>query len=147
MGIDPAQPWDSGPSEESSRTSGNSSSPRKKANYVGAPKIFALEQACRDVTEAFGGYGCYLVGSALQTPDWRDVDVRFIMKDEEFAALFPDAGQHWEQDPRWLLMTVSISERLSKVTGLPIDFQFQPQTHSNERHKGTRHAIGFRIRS
>lgn len=118
---------------------------RKKANYIGAPAIFSLEQACRHVTEAFGGYGCFLVGSALERADWRDVDVRYIMDDSEFAKLFPDAGQHWEQDTRWLLLTVSISERLSKVTGLPVDFQFQPQTHANERHKGPRHSIGFRV--
>ena len=122
--------------------------PRKKHNYVGAPAIFALEQACRILYEAFGdiGFGCYLVGSCLERPDWRDVDVRCILSDDGFAALFPDAGQHWEQDARWLLLTISISERLSKLSGLPVDFQFQPQTHANERHPGNRHAIGFQIR-
>lgn len=126
--------------------------PRQKANYVGAPAIFALETACAQVCEAFGSYGCYLVGSALDRPDWRDVDIRYIMADEEFAKLFPDAhvfpdgkGGCWEQDPRWLLLTVAISERLSKLTGLPVDFQFQPQSHANERHKGKRSAIGFKI--
>ena len=118
---------------------------RVKACYVGAPAIFALETACRQINEAFGGYGCYLVGSAMERPDWRDVDVRFIMADEQFAEEFPDAGQHWEQDAKWLLLTVAISERLSKVTGLPIDFQIQPQTHANERHKGMRSAIGLKI--
>lgn len=119
--------------------------PRKKANYVGAPQIFALEQACRTINEAFDDYGCYLVGSALERSDWRDVDVRFIMPDEKFAALFPKAGHFWEQDARWLLLTVSISERLSKITGLPVDFQIQPQSHANERHKGQRHSIGLTI--
>src|ERR1700690_133329 len=118
----------------------NISCPRPpKANYIGAPKVFALELACRDICAAFNGYGCYIVGSALARPDWRDVDVRFIMADADFAVLFPDAGEYWEQDTRWLLMTVAISERMSKVTGLPIDFQFQPQTHANERHNGLRH--------
>ena len=100
---------------------------------------------CQQVHEALGGFGCYLVGSALERPDWRDVDVRLIMKDEEFAELFPAAGHAWEQDPRWLLLNVSIAERLSKLTGLPVDFQIQPQTHANERHSGKRHAIGFRV--
>jgi hypothetical protein len=120
---------------------------RKKHCYVGAPKVFALEQACRDINEAFGDFCCYLVGSSLERPDWRDIDVRFIMPDEKFNELFPavTADGHWESDPRWLLLTISISERLSKVTGLPIDFQFQPQTHANERHKGIRSAIGLRI--
>ena len=118
---------------------------RKKANYIGSPQVFALEQACRSINEAFDGYGCYLVGSCIERPDWRDVDVRFIMPDDRFAVLFPKAGQCWEQDARWLLLTVAISERLSKVTGLPIDFQIQPQTHANERHKGPRHSIGLVI--
>lgn len=117
-----------------------------KASYVGAPAIFALELACRQLCEAFPGFGCYHVGSSLERADWRDVDVRFIMSDEEFADLFPDAGQHWEHDARWLLLTVSISERLSKATGLPIDFQFQPQTHANEHHKGQRSALGMNFR-
>ena len=117
--------------------------PRKKAPYVGAPAIFALEQACQQINAAFDGFGCYLVGSALERPDWRDVDVRLIMADEEFDALFPDAGRTWEFHPRWLLLTVAISGWLSKITGLPIDFQFQPQTHANKIHSGPRHALGL----
>ncbi len=123
--------------------------PRVKGIYIGAPACFALEEAIRHVAEAFAdesGYaGIYVVGSALQRPDWRDVDVRFIMDDAKFAELFPSAGDHWEHDARWLLLTVAISERLSKLTGLPIDFQFQPRTHANKHHKGPRNAVGMRI--
>lgn len=118
---------------------------RKKASYVGAPAIFQLEQCCQQINDAFGGFGCYLVGSALERPDWRDVDVRLMMSDEEFARLFPDAGDHWEHDPLWLLLTVAISTWLRQVTGLPVDFQFQPQTLANAQHKGLRHALGLRI--
>ena len=118
---------------------------RQKAIYIGAPKCFVLEWACRQITEAFDCYGCYLVGSALERADWRDVDLRLIMHDEDFAKLFPDAGQHWEHDARWLLLTASISEHLSRVTDLPIDFQFQPQSHANEHHNGMRSAMGLKI--
>jgi len=120
---------------------------RKKHNYVGAPAIFALEQACATVWKAFcedaKHGGCYLVGSALESADWRDVDVRCILDDAAFAALFPQAAQSWEQDTRWLLLTVSISAWLSKQSGLPVDFQFQPATHANKVHAGQRHAIGL----
>lgn len=121
--------------------------PRKKGVYVGAPACFALELACKHINAAFGGFGCYLVGSALERPDWRDIDVRFIMKDEEFDRLFPGTLKDgiWEFDARWLLLTVSISEHLRRLTGLPVDFQFQPQTHANERHKGMRNALGLRF--
>ena len=118
------------------------SEPRKKAVYVGAPACFALEAECQLLNRAFPG-SCYLVGSALERPDWRDVDVRMIMDDDAFAALFPHAKSHWEFDARWVIMTVAISERLSKLTGLPIDFQFQPRTHANDRHKGPRNALGL----
>lgn len=121
---------------------------RNKTSYVGAPAIFALELAIRDVNDAFDSYGCYLVGSALERPDWRDVDVRCIMSDEAFSAEFPGctmASADWEFDAKWLLLTVSLSERLSRVTGLPIDFQFQPQTHANSRHKKQRSALGLRL--
>lgn len=125
---------------------------KQKASYVGAPAIFALEQACRQINEAFGRPSscgcCYLVGSAIEGPGWRDVDVRFIMPDEEFCELFPDAHADnalWEHDQRWLLMTTAISERMSKVTGLPVDFQFQPQMFANKHHDKRRHAIGLSV--
>jgi len=117
--------------------------PREKFCYVGAPAIFALSQACQDLNRAFGGFGCYLVGSATQRPDWRDVDVRFIMDDEAFDRLFPGVENHWEFDPRWMIMTIAISERLSKLTGLPIDFQFQRQSHANKHHTGQRQPLGM----
>lgn len=119
--------------------------PRRKSNYIGAPACFALELACQPLVEAFGDYGLYQVGSSLERPDWRDVDLRYILPDGDFAKLFPDAGDNWEFDPRWLLMTTAISQWLSTQSGLPIDFQFQPQTHANARHKGARNAIGMRI--
>ena len=123
-------------------------SQRKKGIYVGAPACFALEEACKVINDAFEGQ-CYLVGSAMERPDWRDIDVRFMMNDEDFLALFPDsaplAHHKWEFDPRWILLTVSISAWLKKLTGLPVDFQFQPTSHANERHKGPRNALGLRF--
>ena len=123
--------------------------PRKKSTYTGAPACFALELCCKQLTAAFGWGtgGLYVVGSALERPDWRDIDLRYILPDKEFARLFPDAGDHWEHDPRWLVLTVAISGWLRAQTGLPVDFQFQPQTQANERHKGLRNAVGLRFAS
>lgn len=128
---------------------------RHKGVYLGAPACFALELAIRPVCEAYGVYdgreyrgGCYLVGSVLQRPDWRDVDIRLMLTDEAFAVEFPNAGQHWEHDAKWLLLTTAISKHLMMATGgLPIDFQFQPSTEANKRHKGHRNAIGLRMSS
>ena len=117
---------------------------------MGAPACFELELACRELMEAFdykeGICGCYLVGSALERPDWRDIDIRFIVDDVSFGKLFPNAGltSNWEHDARWLVMTTSISDWLSKRTNLPIDFQFQAMTYANARFKGRpRNALGI----
>lgn len=123
----------------------------KKVTYIGAPACFALEQACKQIMEAFDDpeahVGIYVVGSCLERPDWRDVDVRMMLDDEYFKKLFPSAhitNASWEFDPRWTLLVVTISEWLKKQTGLPVDFQFQPMTFANAKHKGPRHAIGLR---
>jgi hypothetical protein len=120
--------------------------PQRKACYVGAPAIFALDHACRTLTEAFGGFGCYLVGSSIERPDYRDVDVRFILSDAEFEARFPDAHGHgaFQHDARWLVINMAIAGWLAKASGLVIDFQFQPQTWANEWHPGQRQALGLR---
>lgn len=125
-----------------------------KSCYIGAPAHFALEMACKQIRAAFApgddGYGdIFIVGSCLERPDWRDVDVRMMLDDDSFAAMFPsvirpyDAGGTWEFDPRWTLMVTSISEWMKRQTGLPIDFQFQPMTHANEKHAGKRYAAGL----
>ena len=128
------------------------SEPKRKVTHIGAPACFALEQVCKQVREAFSDpdeyVGMFVVGSCLERADWRDVDVRMMMSDKAFARLFPNAildhGAAWEFDPRWILLTVSISKWMSEQTGLPIDFQFQTMTYANEKHKGRRHSVGLR---
>lgn len=84
---------------------------------------------CVAINKAFGGFGCYLVGSALERRDHRDVDVRYIMGDEEFDAMFR-AGDT-VRDAYWSLLCLSISVWLRDVTGLPVDFQIQRQSDCN----------------
>lgn len=118
----------------------------KKSDFVGAPAIFHLSNACLLINKAFGGFGCYLVGSALERPDFRDVDVRFIMEDAEFDKLFPCASPHVADsfiNPRWSLICSAISELLRKQTGLPVDFQIQKQSHANKRYGFRRHPLGI----
>lgn len=106
---------------------------KHRANYVGAPQMFKLQNACLIINQAFDGYGCFLVGSSLRKKEWRDVDVRFIMSDEAFAAMFPgltNEGAAWLH-ARWSLMCTAIADQLSTATGLPIDFQFQSQKFAN----------------
>lgn len=113
----------------------------KRANYLPVPHVFNLNQACMVLSEAFG-YGVYLVGSSLHKRDYRDVDVRAILPDEEYDRLFPGIGIE-QHHPLWSVMCASISLFLEKATGLPVDFQIQRQTEANEKYKGARHALGM----
>lgn len=138
------------PSDPPKQSEAPTAESRKKLSYVGVPAYWELQMACQELVRAYsnGTYGgCFLVGSVLERSDWRDVDVRFMLDDAEFNKLFPDAQMHWEADPRWLITCSSISLWLSKRTGLPIDFQFQPMTHANKVHGKalgkTRHSIGL----
>lgn len=116
----------------------------ERACWLPAPEQFLLEQAILAVNEAFGGVCCYLVGSALERRDYRDVDVRCILEDEHFDRLFPGAASCGTpaRNPLWSLMCTSIALLLKKQTGLPIDFQIQRMTDANARHSGRRNALG-----
>ena len=113
-----------------------------RANWVAAPHFYNLNSACCLINKAFNGFGCYLVGSSLDRRDYRDVDVRYIMYDDEYDRMFKnDSG--WT-NPLWSLMCTSISMWLSQQSGLPIDFQIQRQTQANAEHKGKkRSALGI----
>ena len=95
----------------------------KSRGYLGGPPYKTLEHALMIVRQAFDAE-CYLVGSVLRTPDYRDVDVRMIMDDVPFNALFGDVASYgWS--PLWSLLTSAISAYLSQMTSLPVDFQIQ----------------------
>jgi hypothetical protein len=121
---------------------------KTRANWLAAPAAFILNQECCLLREAFG-YHVYLVGSCIKRRDYRDVDVRCILPDEEFDALFPNIGTRGHQfNARWALMSITVSEWLRARTGLPVDFQFQRQTQANEEFPGReypRHALGIYI--
>ena len=115
----------------------------KRANYIGAPEMFLLNQACRPLTDAFGPH-LYLVGSSLERRDYRDVDVRCILPDEEFDHLFPGAfGVNYGLHALWSVMCSSISLMLARHSGLPIDFQIQRRTEANKEYDGQRAALGM----
>jgi len=103
-----------------------------RANYLPAPASLNLNQACVIVNKALGDYGCYLVGSSLKRRDYRDVDVRFIMSDENYDRMF--RNENGWTNPLWSLMCTTISMWLEKQSGLPIDFQIQRMTQANAQH-------------
>ena len=99
-------------------------------------QLARLDAACQVVYAGFGTVP-YLVGSAGDSLDWRDVDVRLIMRDDEFDRLFGDRRARWE------IVCMAISTYLSDATGLPVDFQIQRMTEANEKHRGPRNPLGL----
>ena len=72
--------------------------------------------------------------------DFRDVDLRTILADDEFDALFKDREF-------WSLFCLAVSTYLSQVSGLPIDYQVQRMTQANEKFAGkTRNPMGHGFR-
>ena len=119
------------------------------AHYLTTTQYFKLDNACRPLWNALpSGAGIYLVGSVLRKPDWRDVDIRAILEDAEFDRFFPVVDK-WQENALWKIVCISISNYLSSVTDLPIDFQIQRQSQANQKyssHDGHhRNAIGLFI--
>lgn len=102
-------------------------------------QMFLLDQACRPINEAFGDYGCVLVGTAMTRGPFRDVDVRFIMADKKHHKLTKAIGQSGVS-----FLGLAIGQYLASLTQLPIDFQIQRQTVADALHKGSRNPLGNR---
>jgi hypothetical protein len=70
-------------------------------------ELYYLDQACQLVSKAFGGRPPYLVGTAGVggADSYRDVDVRLMLDDDEFAAVCPTRE-------RWELLSVAIGSYL-----------------------------------
>lgn len=112
-------------------------------SWLDATKHRLLDQTCLILHHAFGGPP-YLVGSCLERPDYRDVDVRLILDDEEYAALFPGSDRvPGDAHARFSVLSASISLWLQQACGLPVDFQFQQQTAANARYSGRRDPLGI----
>lgn len=95
-------------------------------------QMYLLDNACWPLREAFPGFGPYLVGSAItgeKSGGLRDVDVRHIMADDDYASMVGALGIEAVR-----FLGLAIGQYLASLTGLPIDFQFQQQTSANRDH-------------
>lgn len=104
-------------------------------------QLFLLDEACKPIVAAFETCP-YLVGTAasIDRQEYRDVDVRLILRDKEYDALNDAAGQE-----AIIFLGFAVGEYLAARTGLPIDFQIQRQTEANAKHKGGhRNPLGVR---
>jgi hypothetical protein len=97
--------------------------------------LHRLELACQPIWRAFGA--TYLVGTAQTGGKYRDVDVRTILRDEDFDRRF-GFGTEGKTDGEafWALVCSAVGQMLQEQTGLPIDYQVQRMTEANERYSG-----------
>jgi len=110
---------------------------------VGMPAALKLDLFGHVVWDAFGSPP-YLVGSALAGKVWRDIDVRLILDDAEYAKWFGgNAGRMEHKNGCWVAMCMAFSALGKEMTGLPIDFQIQQQTKANAEYRGPRSALGI----
>ncbi|MBL7487133.1 hypothetical protein [Frankia sp. AgW1.1] len=112
-----------------------------RACYLPVISLWHLNQAAPAVEAAFDSTP-YLVGSCLDRADFRDVDIRVLLEDDDFDRLFPGVDEE-EADPLWSLVCATTSAWLGGLTGLPIDFQVQKRDLANARYpKRPRHPLG-----
>jgi len=117
--------------------------------YVGMPQALLLDEFGSQIWHAFGT-PAYLVGSAMERKDWRDVDVRLILDDEVYLALGlggthgdPLGPGHEHTNGKWVALCLAFSALGKQMTGLPIDFQIQSQSAANKNYpKQPRSALG-----
>lgn len=111
--------------------------PRFRATWMPIQDVRLLDDWGRHLRRMFHGDVPYLVGSALQRADCRDVDVRIILGDRKHAELAALVSI-----PR---LNVMLSLWGRQVTGLPIDCQVQQMTAANTQHPGAgrRHPLGL----
>lgn len=106
---------------------------------VGMPAGIWLNKFGGIVADYFG-HTPYHVGSSSESKEWRDVDVRLILPDDEFEARFGKV-QNCEVNAKLAAVTLAFAALGKQMTGLPIDFQIQPQTHANAKYPGPRSAL------
>lgn len=116
--------------------------PRQGGPGVGMPAALLLDEFGSQVWAAFGSPP-YLVGSALHGKQWRDVDVRVILTDEEYAHWGLGDPRDTHRNARWVSLVLAYSALGKAITGLPIDFQIQQQTRANAECPGPRSALGI----
>lgn len=103
-------------------------------------ELHRLDAACAELD----AFAClhdgrvYLVGSVNTEENYRDVDVRMMLPDDAFDALFGHSQGLWS------LFCYATSRQLAADTELRIDFQVQRQSEANAKHEGPRNPLGRR---
>lgn len=119
----------------------------KRATHLGPHEFMLLDRWGQQVHEAFDERP-YLVGSVERGErDWRDVDVRMLIPDNAGWLLEFDDMDSAMQSIRLRTINLAISLWGRHVTGLPIDFQFQPASEFHSYDGEIRGALGISVKA
>lgn len=110
---------------------------------VGMPAALLLHEFGSQVWAAFGTPPYHVGSSLTMKSGWRDVDVRLILSDEEYAAMDLGSPGRPSQNGKWVALCLAFSSLGKQMTGLPIDFQIQQETRANEEYQGPRSSLGI----
>lgn len=116
---------------------------RRRARFLTWLEMVELNRFGAYVYDAFGEPP-FLVGSAIRKPDYRDVDVRLILDDDDFAARFGEITKPRYENACWNAHCIAWTHFGQRITGLVIDFQIDQMTQANEEYGGhERQALGI----
>ena len=119
---------------------------KKKVGFIGMPAYMYLDIFGDLIFDTFG-HVPYLVGSSTERADFRDVDVRMIVPDEEYKSMGIGDFNELRTNKRWAALCLAFSELGKKVTGLSIDFQIQQMTWANKAFpSGVREPLGIKFK-
>lgn len=117
---------------------------KQRVNFLTVSENASIKLAAEPIDRAFAGsLGCYHVGSSITTPNYRDIDIRMIMDDTQFEAIFGPTAASPACLDRWFLICWALSEWMQKRTGLPIDFQIQRQSEAQQYRGQPRNGLFF----
>jgi hypothetical protein len=114
----------------------------ERGNYIASPLALKMLDMFGVIVWEALDTTAYMVGSVLERPDYRDVDVRAILTDETFARIFGEETD-WRRNQALKAHNLAFSALGQKITGLPVDFQIESFTKANEdEHANRRHPLG-----
>src|SRR5690349_24117566 len=97
---------------------------------VGMPYTLLLQEFGEHVRRAFGHIPYHVGSSLTEKHGWRDVDVRLILDDDEWAAAGYGEPDREQNNPKWVSTILAWSAFGKTLSDLPIDFRIQQRTHA-----------------
>lgn len=104
-----------------------------RVNYVPSPAaLFKLRTFGEHIRRLIDETP-YMVGSVLERPDYRDIDVRILLDDERFEQWFGGDGL-WITNGPLTLANMALSAMAREITGLDVDCQYQRMSDANSQY-------------